>query len=234
MTTIFEARFYCQFFDSDYIYHLGNYGSKIYKTREEIETGKTDDLIQWLFTLLPKLNPTIPFQYDVNMIHNIWFEQNDKKDLIIYLFAGYTKPTYEILNFSSKLSKIDNRKVVLYQYKLSQGSQFYASNKKFFLMLLNHLLKNLNIQEHNRFLEGKYYLRFLYFHNELYINPGTDAYFREIKDALPDHQKALNLCPSTHLPCEMNTLYLGHFLFIPKEKWLNRTEFTLQDLITGD
>ena len=101
-------------------------------------------------------------------------------------------------------------------------------------MLINYYLSECNSEEHQLLLNGGYYIRFILHQEAIYLPLYCYGYERDIKTCIPQHQLGLNACPPDYLPCEINTLYLGHFVFIKKSNWINKQPITLYDIILGD
>lgn len=233
--TEFEARFFCCT-EGRTIWYLGCEGRSTQYTIDDISTGQAASLIFELFKSLYfnlSHNPSIPLKKSFDIHHCVKFGRNNLGKLLIFLWAGNSEPKCEIIQ-SETHNRLYSTKLPSYCFDLSHDSLFFAEETTLFLVLVNAYLKTCTPEEHQSLTQRNKYLRFMLYQDATHLAPYSYGYLRNTNMCLDSHKVGLNKCPSDYLPCEMNTLCQGYFIFIRESKWLSRDQITVEDILLGD
>lgn len=232
---IFEARYFCCD-DNNIIWPLGCYGGQTDYNYDEFQSRDGDDLIDELFhDLLSRMDMNSVKLRPDNRSFVVDFNQESHDNTTIYLWIGSRAPEIKITSTEKVTPPNTDKKckgiaVPAYCYELSIDSQFHLNNTILSVHLINYYLQNCTPEEHKSLIDGGKYLRFLLHQDDQYRSPYAYGYLRSIDTCLSSHKQVLESCPSDMLPCEVNLFQTGHFIFINKDKWVNKGELIREDV----
>lgn len=220
----YQAQFYYQ--SQEQIYYVGSQES-------DIDKVNTKKLIDELFPIMEEMlmgHPEFDYVPSKKHIRRSYFTRNKNK-LIIYLWIGHNEPLSKIC-YTHSCGNVTlytlGKQMPGWLCGLDYPSLFFAHTEKFFLTLLNRYVDECSNKNHQRLLGGRHYLALTLYSPSCQLPPYVVGCMDNI-EASPRRLR-FKRCPSSHLPCEMNTLYMRLTWYVRRTKWNIRAEFCTKDI----